>query len=259
MIHLRRFTAISLVTTAVSFFGILNSTEGAPRSRQGNLQAQRSEPRETDPFLTRLKDEEMGGLYSGAVWTLIHDYSDLRRVEEVLASIQSYFESLQGYETEKDSSAQTSELVRSFKRKIASWLADSDQAVRAFAATMLGIGGDRTYAPQVAKLLEARGYNARRLRYDRGRAALALGLLGAREYARRLVPLLQSSNEYDRGGAAMGLGWMGAKEWAKAIAKLLNDRDESVRGAATESLTRMGATQLITASRPAQDKRRHKR
>jgi len=78
------------------------------------------------------------------------------------------------------------------------WLKDNDQAIRAFAATMLGISGDQSYSPLLAKLLVRKEQNADDLIYDRGRAALALGLLQAKEYGKDLVTMLSSANEYDR-------------------------------------------------------------
>jgi HEAT repeat protein len=63
--------------------------------------------------------------------------------------------------------------------------------------------------------------------YDRGRAAMALGLAGAKEYDSSLVRLLSSKNEYDRSGAAYGLGFLAAKARATAIAKLLDDENET--------------------------------
>jgi HEAT repeat protein len=111
---------------------------------------------------------------------------------------------------------------------------------------MLGICGDRAYATQLGNLLKHTEYSSNDLlQYDRGRAAMALGLVGATEFTSALTALLRESNEYDRTGAAYGLGFLKAKDQAGAIAKLLDDEDENVREAAKESLEMMGAADLI--------------
>jgi HEAT repeat protein len=110
---------------------------------------------------------------------------------------------------------------------------------------MLGVSGDQAYSPQLAKLLARKEKSADEIIYDRGRAALALGLLQAKEYGKDLVKMISSTNEYDRAGAAMGLGWMGDRENASAVAQLLKDKDELVREAAKQSLEMMGASDLI--------------
>ena len=74
------------------------------------------------------------------------------------------------------------------------------------------------------------------MRYDRGRAAVALGMLDAHDYSRALAELLTSANAYDRAGAALGLALMGAREQEPAIRGLLDDDDSDVRDAAKNAL-----------------------
>lgn len=206
---------------------------------------QQVEMKDAAGFRTRLKQERLRNLYYSATWTLTHDYRDFKHMGEVLNYVQSFLEALLA--DEQGNSASLSKLggLKGFKDQMVAWLNDNDQAVRAYAAIMLGICGDGAYAKQLANLLKARPDDPHELiQYDRGRAAMALGLVGAKKYTSRLVNLLTSENEYDRAGAAYGLGFLTAKTEAPAIAKLLNDKDENVREAAKESLEMMGAGDL---------------
>ncbi len=196
-------------------------------------------------LLTRLKQQRLRNLFQGATWTVTHDYRDFKHMEEVLKYVQSFMEALIAYE--KGNSASLSKLggLRAFKEQMAAWLNDDDQAIRAYAAVILGVCGDRAYAKQLGDLMKSRPSGRDELiQYDRGRAAMALGLVGAKEYTSELVNLLRSTNEYDRAGAAYGLGFLTARTQAPAIAKLLNDKAENVREAAKESLQMMGAGNL---------------
>jgi HEAT repeat protein len=211
---------------------------------QGSL-LQSEATRETNEFIKRLKDEKFRDIFGGSTWTLIHDYKDHKHMDEVLDTLQRYMEALAKYEQGDGSSLKQLGGIKQLKDQLAMWLEDKDQAIRAFAATMLGISGDQAYSPLLAKLLVRKEQNADDLIYDRGRAALALGLLQAKEYGKDLVTMLSSTNEYDRVGAVQGLGWMRDKENAKAVAQLLNDKDERIREAARQSLEMMGASDLI--------------
>src|SRR5262249_26290091 len=190
----------------------------------------------TDQFLKRLEDKNFSEIMGGATWTLIHDYKDYKHIEEVLNTMQGYTEGLASYEQGDDSSLRRLGGIKKLKDQLAIWLEDSEQAVRAFGATMLGVSGDQAYSSQLAKLLERKEDNPDELVYDRGRAALALGLLQAKEHGKALVTMLSSKNEYDRAGALQGLGWMGDKEHSEAVAQLLNDKDENVRESAKVAL-----------------------
>jgi hypothetical protein len=236
---------LTLFLSSLTFADCANAKE----FRSGYVQEPQSQ--DADEFLSRWKDQRHRNLFESATWTLTHDYSDSKRVDEVLKSVQSYFEALGKYEKGDRSSLDRMGGVKAFKDKLSGWLTDSDQAVRAFSAVMLGISGDKSYAPQLANLLKERKYkDSDLLHYDRGRAAMALGLVGAKEYTSNLVALLDSPNEYDRAGAAYGLGFLQAKDQAKAVSKLLNDEDESVREAAKESLEMMGAAEFMKDKKP---------
>ena len=218
----------------------LTITTALSANPKHNSQSAPEQSQQTDEFIKRLKDERALGLMESATWTLTHDYSKFSRVEEVLNTMKAYFEAIGKYELGDRSSLEQIGGVKAFKDKMAALLTDDDQAVRSFAAIMLGISGDRTYAPQIAKLLKGMKQVRKYGHYDRGRAALALGLLGAKEYTSDMAVLLHSANHYDRMGAAQGFGLMGAKDQAKAVALLLNDDNEDVREAAMQSLEAMG-------------------
>lgn len=231
---------LTLLFNSLAFANWANAKE----LLSGSFQALQSQ--DVDEFLKRWNDQKLTNLFQSATWTLTHGYSDSERVDEVLKFIQNYFEALAKYEKGDRSSLDQIGGVRGFKDKLSGWLGDDDQAVRAFAAVMLGISGDKSYAPQLANLLRERKYKDRDLlHYDRGRAAIALGLVDAKEYTPNLVTLLNSSNKFDRAGAAYGLGFLKAKDQAEAVAKLLNDEDENVRKAAKEALEMMGSGELI--------------
>jgi HEAT repeat protein len=223
-------------------------TPPAHTVREPNLDPviQAVEMKDAADFLNRLKQQQHINLVQGATWTLVHDYREYKRVEEVMNFVQKFLQALDAYA--KGDPAPLSQLggLKPFKDQLAEWLTDNEQCVRAYAAVMLGICGDRAYTKQLANLLKPRKYNANDLlEYDRGRAAMALGLVGATEYTNTLVRLLRSKNEYDRVGAAYGLGFFKAKAHAPAIARLLEDEDEAVREVAKESLEMMGARELL--------------
>lgn len=200
--------------------------------------------RESNEFLVRLNNPRFRNYFASATWTLTHDYSDSKRVDEVLKTVQNYFAAFE--KNEKGERADYDRLggVKAFKDQLAVWLNDEDQAIRAFSAVLLGISGDKTYAPQLANLLkERKDKEGDSIRYDRSRAAMALGMIGAVEYKQNLVELLKSANESDRTGAALGLGFLKAKDEIDNVKKLLKDKDENVRQAAEEALKLMEETE----------------
>ena len=237
---MKHLLILTLLLSSLTLADCANAKE----SRSVDLQE--SQSKDVDEFLKRWKEQTHRNLFESATWTLTHDYAELKHMQEVLKSVQAYFEALGKYEKADRSSLDQMGGVRAFKDKLSGWLKDDDQAIRAFAAVVLGISGDKSYAAQLANLLKERKYkDSDLLYYDRGRAAMALGLVGAQEYMPNLVTLLDSSNEYDRAGAAYGLGFLKAKYQAKAVAKLLKDKEENVREAAKESLDMMGAAEFI--------------
>ena len=194
-----------------------------------------AQPEGPDAFLARWKNETHQKLVRGAFWTLMHSDADGKRVEVVLRPVQPFLEALE----RGDRSALTPGAIQAFKDSLSGLLDDEEQAVRALAAVLLGVCGDKAYASQLARLLAPRSVHGDLPRFDRGRAAIALGLVGATEYARDLGNLLQSANLFDRSGAAFGLGALRAREYEGAIEKLLNDAEGDVSEMAKEALAMM--------------------
>ena len=190
-------------------------------------------------FRARWTDERNGKLVMGALWVASHyEHADEKRVEEVLGPVHLYVEAV----GRGDGAALEQESIKAFKERVSGLLRDEDQSLRALAAVLLGVCGDKSYASRIAVLLEPRADLDVVPPFDRGRAAIALGLVGAKEYTVELVKLLKSPNSFDRSGAAIGLGALRATEHERAIAELLNDADDSVREAAKESLAMMRET-----------------
>jgi HEAT repeat protein len=236
---MRCLTPISLLAV------ILTVTAAMSAYPRQNAQKASGQSQQISEFLKRLKDERIQNLMESAGWTLLHDYKDKSRVDKALKTMTGFFEAIGKYERGERAPLENMGGVKAFKDKMAALLIEDDQAVRSFAVTILGIWGDRTYAEQIAKLLKTREQVDDDRVYERGRAAIALGLLGAKEYSADLAVLLKSQNNYDRIGAVLGLGWMEAKEHAEAIARLLNDDDQDVREVAAKTLEMMGETEFI--------------
>jgi len=203
------------------------------------LQGAAVEQQTTDEFLARWKDERNRKLLGAAFWTVSHDYADYKHSKEVLMPVQLYLIAIAKHEKGDRAPLSQLEGIKAFKDRLASLLNDEDQSIRALGAVLWGISGDKAYTSHLARLLKRRGPASGGPRYDRGRAAMALGMVGAKEYTLELVNLLKSSNSFDRSGAAFGLGSLRAKDQRKAVARLLNDADENVRNAAKESLEMM--------------------
>ena len=192
-----------------------------------------------EEILARWKDPRNQKLVGGAFWTMAHDYADTRHIDEVAASVERYVTAVQKFVNGDGTPLAKLGGFKAFQKYLSGLLNDEDEAVRALGATLLGVCGDSSYADQLATLLKPRKQLREMPRYDRGRAALALGLVGARQYMPSLVSLLKSRNPFDRSGAAYGLGALKATEHRRAVAMLLNDPEEDVRTAAKESLAMM--------------------
>lgn len=238
---------ISLLLSSWPFAAIAEVKRTCPSNylRADLSESLQNKSQDVDEFLKRWKDKRLKDIVDNATWTLEHDYSDLKHVERVSETIQRFFEAIERYQRGNRSALNRIGGIKTFKSRLVEWLSDNEQAVRTFAAVMLGVFGDRTYAPQLANLMTRKRSEDEDVIYDRGGAALALGLVGAREYIPNLVSLLSSANENDRAGAAYGLGWLSARDQAKDVAKLLHDEDENVREAAKESLKMMEAVELL--------------
>ena len=117
---------------------------------QINSQTTFSQPAQTSfqddaAFIERFKKPEHINLLQGALWTLTHlIFDDFKHMQEVLKTFQNYFEAIGKYEAGDRAALENLGGVKGFKDKLAQWLNDEDQAVRAFATAMLGISGDRS-------------------------------------------------------------------------------------------------------------------
>ena len=177
---------------------------------------------EITALLRRYSDPKHANMLQSAMWTLTHDYADLKRVHEVLSSFEKFMGALQQHAGGNKPPLDSLGGLKAFKEKVASWLGDSDQSVRAFAAIVCGINGDRESIPLLLKIVKRKDADDEYSQiYDKGRAAIGLGLLGATENKADILPFLKSKNDYDRSGAITALTLLGAKEHAKEVAALL--------------------------------------
>lgn len=189
-------------------------------------QSAKKQSSEITDFVRRFEKLENVNILQSALWTVTHDYVDFKRMNEVLNIFQSYFAAIQKYERGDQKTLENLGGITSFKSKFADLLKDNDQSIRAFAAVIIGISGDKKYAPQLAILLKDKSHEKEPLIiYDRGRAAMSLGLLGAKEYLPDIIPLLRSKNQFDRQGAIYALGYFGTKKYSTNVAAILTNKE----------------------------------
>jgi HEAT repeat protein len=177
--------------------------------------------------LNRRFSIEYANLLTSSMWSLTHNYRDKAEVDEIMKLTQSFIAAISGRDTAK---LDENGGVKGFKDKFAKYLNSEDDAVSGFAAVVLGIAGDASYAPRIAALLDKKDKSmTEEFSYPpvtfRGRAAVALGLLGAKEYKSKIAALLKSKNQFDRQGAITAFGYLGAKEYVKEVANLLTSRE----------------------------------
>lgn len=208
-----RLLVLSLVWTVV----VATGQNSAPKEGQVDW----------EHFQKQFSTQQSYNLMTSGLWTLTHAAESKQEVEEMLRLIVLLSESF-----EKKAPASLNEIggVKGFKDRMASFLTSKDDVVAGFAATMLGISGDRSYAPAIAKLLDKKdppGDSDERysITTSRGRAAIALSLMGAREYVPKFVEMTRRRNRYDRAGAASALGQLRAKEHAREVAAMLKSAE----------------------------------
>jgi HEAT repeat protein len=221
MKHLALISLFSLVTLT-----LVNNVECQNIPQTSSKSTEQKQSPEIISFLERFKKPEHLNLLQSALWTVTHDYTDRKHMQKVLEIFQNYIEAIGKYEAGDPVPLEKIGGVKALKEQLAIWLKDEDQAIRAFAAVIIGISGDKSYAPQLANLLKKEDHKDHPLSiYDRSRAATALGMIGAKKYMSDVVPLLKSKNQYDRAGAITALEYFGAKEYSKEIADLLINKD----------------------------------
>ena len=114
--------------------------------------------------------------------------------------------------------------TKEFKNRIAAYLNSDNDDEAVFAATLLSVAGDLSFAPQIAKLLD-----------KHASVAFALSFMQAKDYVPRVALMLKSESDYERVWALKALGEFQAKEYAKDVAKLLDN--ETLR---TDALLTLG-------------------
>lgn len=135
---------------------------------------------------------------------------------------------------------------KKYKAEVASLLNSKDAVVRGFAAAWLADLGDRRYGEDLFALLKSDSTPTKNNPfpgYDRQEAAIALGILGARDHAKDLAGYLKLRSSEIRAAAVLGLGYMHAQEYQADIACLLDDDNPGVAAAAISALAEMGAKQ----------------
>jgi HEAT repeat protein len=189
----------------------------------------------------RLED---GSLPEPPTWTLIHMAAEKEKAEALQVFCSG--------KPDEQKSAELAEIIRKggglqkYRERIAGLLDSRDATVRGFAAVWLADLGGQAYAKQILALLQsenlpdAGGFNKN---WDRGMAAFALGVLGAKEHTNVLAKFLRHEDRHVRAGAVAGLARLKAKEYDKEISALLRDDDPSVVCAAIAALAELDAKQ----------------
>jgi HEAT repeat protein len=213
----------------------------APASALDNAPAVKPESQELARIESRFKDDTISGILSAMSWTLAHCAS-----EQEAAKLSFLFEE-GGAPGGVRGAIERAGGVEAYRKKVATLLTSRDEVVRAFVAVWLGAFGDKRSVPDLLKLLRSTDLPAKHFPgMDRSRAAMALGLIGAKEHAREVAGLLKSESPGIRAGAALGLGYMKATEHADEVARLVGDKAQ-VRIAACAALAEMDARRQAKA------------
>ena len=178
---------------------------------------------EVKQLALRFQNPRSINLITSQMWALTHAGTLKNEVDESMELLVTFLN--------KASKNEDAGSAKEFKSKMAAFLNSKDDIVAGFAATVMGISGDLSYAPRIAKLLnkEEPPDDQAQPVTSRSRAAVALSLMGAREYIPKLVLMLKSQNDYDRMGAAVALGQFRAKEHANEVASLLRPENRGLR------------------------------
>lgn len=244
MSHLRSLSVV------VSFVALCLVTVLAHKPTQQPPVTQLSLLEETELAHILKRFEEHKNWLSGVSFSLMHVASDpgfteAKETIDVLLLLEK---------VDQITAVVKKEGLKPFKVKVSKLLKNPDPMVRSFGAVWLLVLEGTDAKQDIANLLNDKpgtpADDLERVTYniDRCVAAMALGEMGAKEYAPRLVALLNSSDGNDRTGAVLGLRSMGAKEHAKQIAELLRDEIDlvmydRVRIAAIETLAEFDTTE----------------
>ncbi len=211
-----RFT--SVVQLWLLLFGSMMVAMG-----QSATQKEAEGRQEVKQLALRFQHPQSVNLITSQMWALTHAGMLKNEVDESIELLVTFLD--------KASKNEDAGSAKEFKSKMAAFLNSKDDIVAGFAAIVLGISGDLSYAPGIAKLLDKKEPPDDRTKpiTSRSRAAVALSLMGAREYIPKLVPMLKSQNDYDRMGAALALGQFRSKEHANEVASLLRPENSGLR------------------------------
>jgi hypothetical protein len=185
------------------------------------------------------------GVLSSEVWAISHagEGDDGKALEDLLDELLGALD--RGEPSRLDRFGGT----RGVKDRLAGFLGSPYDLVRGVSAVALGVLGDPHAIPLVEHVLDAPieppPPGAMTIpSTSHGRAALALGLLGAADQAERLADMIGRSDGFDALGAAVGLGHLRAKRYAKTLAGVMKRTpSEHLQQAALGALLEMDATE----------------
>jgi len=178
-------------------------------------------------------------------WTMCHCATEAGK-----ARARKMFDTLEAYQQEDITGFRAGGGAKGILDSLRKMLDDPDPVMRAFAAIALATAGQHAEIDKIAKLMKSPSSRPAEwdetttnvfADIDRGRAAVALGVLGAKGYADDMAAMLSEKNANVRGGAVLGLGYLKANQHAKAVATLLNDPSDDVKVCAMSALGMMGA------------------
>jgi hypothetical protein len=199
---------------------------------------------ETARLLARWEDDRHGWAVDAASWTMCHCAGKAAgtRYRDVFEAIEEYG---RGNERPLASLGGPEGLRRAFRRM----LRDPDPIARGFAAVVLAAMGDHISTGAIAEVMRGHGTKPRPPGdgevdfpgWDRGKAALALGILRAGEYTDEIAAMLAGMEESARCGAALALGLLEARTHADGLADLLDDEEDNPKICAAVALAVVGA------------------
>jgi HEAT repeat protein len=230
---MRVVLAITLVACLLPARPGMSSVHSSSHGLQGKKRSVSAEPGANwQRIRNRFEVKGLGSVLSSRMWSLIHNYRSKKHLDDLMALLTLFFTAI-----EKDDPARLASVggIEGFQARMAGLMKCHDDEVSGFAAIVLGVCGDRSYSRRIAELLYERrrrqGKDAWQYNTTRGAAATALGVLGTKEYAPKMLALLRSANDYDRSGAALGLAYLGDKTHGEAIVRLLRNQKNRDRDA----------------------------
>ena len=177
---------------------------------------------ETERVIKRFNEPRHIRMIEGSNWALAHQFDDLDKMKAAFQMMDAYFEAFEKYEQGDKAPLETLGGVAGLKSKLSAMLKGTDSPLRCYAATMIGITGDKSMAPQLAKFL---GRTAPKQMYcESERAIVALGLLGAVEHKPKIASYLRSIEPNERTAAVRSLALLSATEYAPRIVLILAER-----------------------------------